>query len=123
MASDGGRVAQVERSATARLTSERMDAAFAADMNGCPMYPNGTAFVAADVDGIGEILLRNARDREPTVIVYPDGEERLLVPTPWLDSRRSARIRGRLRRSVWWLSRSLRKIVRRRPGGPRTAAP
>jgi hypothetical protein len=78
-----------------------MGAAIEANIAGFPMYPDGTAFVAADLDGIGAILVEHARERSPIVIVYPDGEERLLVPSPRLDSRWTARVRGRLRRAAW----------------------
>ena len=123
MATDDRGRAKVERSRTSELTHERFKAAMDADLTGCPMYPDGASFVAADIDGIGKILLRNARENTPTVIVYEDGEERLLIPSPRLDSRWTARLRGRVLRAIWAIKRPFRRLGRRRPAGPRTAAP
>jgi hypothetical protein len=36
--------------------------------------------VASDLPGFGETLARYARERIPVVIVYPNGEERTLMP-------------------------------------------
>jgi hypothetical protein len=49
---------------------------------GRPTYPSGTTFIDADMEGFGACLADEARERRPIVIVYPDGEERFLVPTP-----------------------------------------
>jgi len=45
-------------------------------------YPNGAAFVAADLSNLGKILAGYARERRPVVLVYADGEERFLVSLP-----------------------------------------
>jgi hypothetical protein len=103
-----------------RLASERMDAAMEADLTGTPLYPDGTAFVGSDHSDIGEVVLRRARERTPLLIVYPDGEERLLVTAPRRDSRWAARALGRLRRASW---RVLRLSARARRACRRTAAP
>lgn len=63
------------------LAAERMDAAIAAATAGAPIYPNGTAFVAADMPQLGSVLARHAREYRPVVLVYRDGSERLLTPT------------------------------------------
>jgi hypothetical protein len=101
-------------------TSRRMDASIDAIVAGCPIYPNGTTFVAADTENIGEILLQTARERSPVLIVYPDGEERLLLPSQRLDARWIARLRGGLRRAR---GRVLGFSARGRRACRRTAAP
>jgi hypothetical protein len=65
-----------------RLAGERMDASIDAVVAGRPAYPSGTVFIGADMDGFGEVLARTIRARQPIVVVYPDGEERFLLPTP-----------------------------------------
>ncbi len=62
--------------AAAALAAQRFELA----IDGKSPYPNGAAFVASDLPGFGETLARYARERIPVVIVYPDGEERILTP-------------------------------------------
>ncbi len=62
--------------AAAALAAQRFELA----IEGKSPYPNGAAFVASDLPGFGETLARYARERIPVVIVYPDGEERILTP-------------------------------------------
>ena len=63
------------------LASERFDAAVEDGIAGRPArYPNGAAFVGADLPGLGEILARDAREERAVVLVYPDGEERIIEP-------------------------------------------
>jgi len=62
--------------AAAALAAQRFELAIEAKSP----YPNGAAFVASDLPGFGETLARYARERIPVVIVYPDGEERILTP-------------------------------------------
>lgn len=63
------------------LASERFDAAIEDGLAERPArYPNGAAFVGADIPGLGKVLARNAREGRPVVLVYPDGEERVLEP-------------------------------------------
>jgi len=42
-------------------------------------YPNEAAFLAADLPDLGAVLAGYAKERRPVVLVYPDGEERILV--------------------------------------------
>jgi hypothetical protein len=63
------------------LASKRFDAAIEDGIAERPArYPNGAAFVGADLPGLGEILARNAREDRPVVLVYPDGEEWIVEP-------------------------------------------
>lgn len=63
------------------LASERFDAAIEDGLAERPArYPNGAAFVGADMPGLGDVLARHAREGRPVVLVYPDGEERVLEP-------------------------------------------
>jgi hypothetical protein len=47
--------------------------------------PEGAAFVAADLAELGSIVARHARERRPVVLVYPDGDERILTPGQLLE--------------------------------------
>lgn len=63
------------------LASQRFDAAIEDGIAERPArYPNGAAFVGADLPGLGEILARNAREDRAVVLVYPDGEEWVVEP-------------------------------------------
>lgn len=73
-----GRVSSL--SPATELALARMDAAIDAAIAGEPIYPNDTLFVGSDLEGLGEVLRRGAREDFPVLIVYPDGEERLLLP-------------------------------------------
>ncbi len=66
--------------AAAALAAQRFELAIELAIEGKSPYPNGAAFVASDLPGFGETLARYARERIPVVIVYPDGEERILTP-------------------------------------------
>jgi len=66
--------------AAAALAAQRFELAIELAIDGKSPYPNGAAFVASDMPGFGETLARYARERIPVVIVYPDGEERILMP-------------------------------------------
>lgn len=68
------------RTPAGELAGERLDTAVGMSIRGEPSsYPSGAAFVPADLHGLGEVLSRYARERRPVVLVYPDGDERLLV--------------------------------------------
>ncbi|MHB1837869.1 MAG: hypothetical protein ACYCXW_23230, partial [Solirubrobacteraceae bacterium] len=43
-------------------------------------YPNEAAFVASDLPNLGSVLAEYAKEHRPVVLVYPDGEERVLMP-------------------------------------------
>ncbi len=63
------------------LASQRFDAAIEDGIaERAARYPHGAAFVGADLPGLGEILARNAREDRAVVLVYPDGEERIVEP-------------------------------------------
>ena len=62
------------------LAAERFKLATELAIDGKSPYPDGAAFVAADIPDLGEIVARHARERRPVVLVYPDGEERVLAP-------------------------------------------
>jgi hypothetical protein len=66
--------------AAAALAAQRFELAIELAIKGKSPYPNGAAFLASDLPGFGEMLARYARERTPVVIVYPDGEERILAP-------------------------------------------
>lgn len=68
--------------AAAALAAQRFELAVELAIDGKSPYPNGAAFLASDLPGFGETLARYARERIPVVIVYPDGEERVLTPAP-----------------------------------------
>lgn len=64
------------------------------------LYPDGTAFVAADLEHFGAIVAQNAAEGRAVAIVFPDGRELLVVPRrgPWSTLRR--RLHARRLRSM-----------------------
>ncbi|HUN78346.1 MAG TPA: hypothetical protein VMU32_05460 [Solirubrobacteraceae bacterium] len=73
------------------LASQRMDAAIEDVIAERPArYPNGAAFVGADMPGLGKILARRAREGRAVVLVYPDGEERIIESHKPLDVPKAA---------------------------------
>jgi hypothetical protein len=73
------------------LASKRFDAAIEDGIAERPArYPNGAAFVGADLPGLGEILVRNAREDRAVVLVYPDGEEWIVEPHKPVSASRAA---------------------------------
>lgn len=63
------------------LASKRLDAAIEDAIEERPeRYPNGSAFVGADMSGLGQVLARYAREGRTVVLVYPDGAERIIEP-------------------------------------------
>lgn len=64
------------------LAAERFRLATELAVEGRSPYPEGAAFVGADLAGLGAIVARHARERRTVVLVYPDGEERILAPGP-----------------------------------------
>lgn len=69
-------LARTTETPAGRLASERFTAA-ALDPD---LYPNGTAFIAADAADFPAIVARNVTERRPLAIVYPDGNEILVTP-------------------------------------------
>jgi len=67
------------QSAAGDLAVERFRLAIELAIEGRSPYPDGAAFVAADLPNLGEVLARYARERRPVVLIYPDGEERILI--------------------------------------------
>lgn len=80
-------MATLDRTAAADLAAERFRVATDLALEGRSPYPNGAAFVAADMPRLGEVLAGYAREHRPVVLVYPDGEERFLMslhpPARW----------------------------------------
>lgn len=75
------RISKDKRTPGSILASRRFDAAIADGVAERPaLYPNGAAFVGADLPGLGEILARNAREDRAVVLVYPDGREWIVEP-------------------------------------------
>jgi uncharacterized protein with von Willebrand factor type A (vWA) domain len=63
------------------LASRSLDAAIEDAIAQRPArYPNGAAFVGADLPGLSGILAENAREDRAVVLVYPDGEEWIVEP-------------------------------------------
>jgi hypothetical protein len=72
-------VSNKKRSPGSELASQRFDAAIEDAVEERPeRYPNGSAFVGADMLGLGGVLARNAREGRTVVLVYPDGAERII---------------------------------------------
>jgi hypothetical protein len=69
-----------ERTVATELAAERFRLATELAVEGRSPYPDGAAFVAADLAELGSILARHARERRPIVLVYSGGDERILTP-------------------------------------------
>lgn len=69
-----------QRTVATELAAERFRLATELGVEGKSPYPDGAAFVAADLAELGSIVARHARERRPVVLVYPDGDERILTP-------------------------------------------
>ncbi|MGH2845852.1 MAG: hypothetical protein ACRDL0_07510 [Thermoleophilaceae bacterium] len=69
-----------KRSVASELAAERFRLATELAVAGRSPYPDGAAFVASDMPDLGAIVARHARERRPVVLIYPDGEERVLAP-------------------------------------------
>lgn len=69
------------RSSAAAFAAQRFQLATDLAVEGRSPYPNGAAFVPADLPNLGEAVAGYARERRPVVIVYADGDERVLVPS------------------------------------------
>jgi len=67
-------------SAAGEFAAERFRLAIDLAIEGKSPYPNEAAFVASDLPNLGAILAEYAKERRPVVLVYPDGEERILTP-------------------------------------------
>jgi len=63
-----------------QFAAERFRLATDLAVEGKSPYPNEAAFVASDLPNLGAILAEYAKERRPVVLVYPDGEERVLIP-------------------------------------------
>jgi hypothetical protein len=59
-----------------RLATERLTAA-ALDPD---LYPNGTAFLAADAPDLPALMAENVAEGRPLAILYPNGHEVLVTP-------------------------------------------
>ena len=68
------------QSAAGELTAERFRLATDLAVEGNSPDPDGAAFVAADLPNLGDVLAQYAKERRPVVLVYADGEERVLLP-------------------------------------------
>jgi hypothetical protein len=59
-------------------------------------YPHGAAFVPSDAPYTAKVLLRALEEGQPVVLVYPDGQERIVRGVPRKASSRFAGMRTRL---------------------------
>lgn len=56
----------------------KLEEAIDATMAGEHLYPDGAAFVPVDIEGVGKVIARHAREGRDMVLVYPDGSDRVL---------------------------------------------
>jgi len=56
----------------------KLDEAIDATIAGESLYPDGAAFVPVDIEGVGDVIAREAREGRDIVLVYPDGSDRVL---------------------------------------------
>ncbi len=67
------------QSTAAQFAAERFRLAVDLAVEGKSPYPNEAAFLAADLLNLGANMAEYAKERRSVVLVYPDGEERILV--------------------------------------------
>jgi len=70
------------QSVAQELAAERFRLAIDLAIDGRSPYPNGAAFLAADQPELGAWMADYAREHRPVVLVYPDGDERVLLVLP-----------------------------------------
>ncbi|SRR6266516_5629148 len=61
----------------ADLTAER----FRAALYGEGSYPQGAVFIDAEASFAWDVTIRNVREERPVVLVFPDGLEKIIVPS------------------------------------------
>jgi hypothetical protein len=61
-----------------KLAEQHFEAAVEAGIDGGRTHPQGALFIGSDAPHLGATLVRAAREFRPVVIVYPDGEERVV---------------------------------------------
>jgi len=61
----------------ADLTSER----FRAALYGEGSYPQGAVFIDAEASFAWDATIRNVREERPVVLVFPDGLEKIIMPS------------------------------------------
>lgn len=61
----------------ADLTAER----FRAALHGEGSYPRGAVFIDAEASFAWDATVRNVREERPVVLVFPDGLEKIIVPS------------------------------------------
>jgi hypothetical protein len=92
-----------------RLTDEQL-IRVVTDDSIADLYPNGTAFVSSDVQGVDTIVADLLATGSPMAIIAENGEEMLIVPMP------ERRLLGLFRRS-----RQYKVVIRNLADGkPRT---
>ncbi len=69
-----------ERPAAADATAAAMDAELDAAIKGSPRFPDGTAFVPADMVGLGRALDEHLSAGHTVVLVFADGHQRVVSP-------------------------------------------
>jgi hypothetical protein len=62
---------------TADLTAERFKAALYGDRD----YPQGAVFIDAEASFAWDATIRNVREERPVVLIFPDGLEKIIVPS------------------------------------------
>jgi len=61
----------------ADLTSER----FRAALYGEGSYPRGAVFIDAEASFAWDATIRNVREERPVVLIFPDGLEKIIMPS------------------------------------------
>ncbi len=61
----------------ADLTAERFKAALYGECD----YPQGAVFIDAEASFAWDATVRNVREERPVVLVFPDGLEKIIVPS------------------------------------------
>jgi len=81
MALDKQRKRKARRTPALEHVFERSDAILEAALEDRELYPDGTALVATDIEGVGFAITESAREGRHILLVYPDGYEVLLTPS------------------------------------------
>lgn len=80
----------------ADLTFERFKAALGGDGD----YPAGAVFIDAEASFAGDAVLRNMREGQTVVLVYPDGLEKVIAPVSASGSRSIMQAAKKLRHKL-----------------------
>jgi hypothetical protein len=61
------------------LAFERLEASLAYSKRAGRRYPGDATFIPSDLPGFDVVVRRSLREHRPIIVIYPDGEERMVL--------------------------------------------